>query len=78
MRMPSETHQKTIKSEETDHFRQRKKRYKIEAKNSEMKQSYGLGKYKYLGLFGMKMQSYMTAFVVNAKRIARVLEVIPV
>ena len=75
----SETHQKAIKYEMTEHFRLRKKeRYKIEAKNFEMKQSHGLSRCKYMGLFGMKMQSYMTAFVVNTKRIVRVLEAVSV
>lgn len=78
-RILSETHQKAIKHEETENFSLRKKeRYKIEAKNSEMKQSHGLGKCKYMGLFGMKIQSYMTAFVVNTKRIVRVLEAVSV
>lgn len=58
--------------EQTEYFKQRiKDRYKIEAKNAEMKQSHGLARCKYSGLFGMQIQMYFTAFVTNVKRIVR-------
>lgn len=73
--LKSPIHQKAIDFQQTGAFRDRKRdRYKIEAKNAEMKQSHGFKKSKFLGLFGMKIQSYMTAFVVNAKRIIVLVE----
>lgn len=46
--------------EETEVFRERiKARYKIEAKNGEMKTSHGLEHCIYRGLFGMQVQAYM-------------------
>jgi len=46
----------------------------IEAKNAEMKQVHGLGEADSKGLIAMRLQSYFTAFVVNVKRIVRLLE----
>lgn len=66
---------KQYEFEQTDYFKQRiKDRYKIEAKNAEMKQSHGLARCKYSGLFGMQIQMYFTAFVANAKRIVKLQE----
>lgn len=68
----SALHQKAIDYQKTDDFKNRKKqRYKIEAKNAELKQSHGFQKCKFAGLFGMKMQAYLTSFVVNSKRIVK-------
>ena len=70
-----QTRQKQYNFEQTDYFKERiKDRYKIEAKNAELKQSHGLGKCKYVGLFGMKTQIYFTAFVANVKRIVKLNE----
>lgn len=61
--------------EESEYFKERiKERYKIEAKNAELKQVHGLTRCKYMGLFGMKIQMYFSAFVVNVKRIIRLKE----
>jgi len=66
---------KQYELEQTDYFKQRiKERYKIEAKNAELKQSHGLARCKYVGLFGMKIQIYFTAFVANVKRIVKLNE----
>lgn len=46
-----------------------KSRYKIEAKNSELKQRHGYDVATSTGLFGMQMQGAMTIFAVNLKRI---------
>lgn len=68
----SETHRKQHEFEQTDYFKQRiKDRYKIEAKNAELKQVHGLDKCKYVGLCGMRTQMYFTAFVANVKRIIK-------
>jgi len=62
--------------EESEYFKERiKDRYKIEAKNAELKQAHGLARCKYTGLFGMKIQMYFSAFVVNVKRIIRLKEI---
>jgi len=67
-----ETRGKQQEFEETEYFKERiKERYKIEAKNAELKQAHGLTRCKYTGLFGMKIQMYFSAFVVNVKRIIR-------
>jgi len=46
-----------------------KSRYKIEAKNSELKHRHGYDVAISAGLFGMQMQGAMTIFAVNLKRI---------
>ena len=71
----SETHQKQYEFEQTEYFNTRiKDRYKIEAKNAELKECYGLRRCKYTGLRGMKLQIYFTAFVSNVKRIVKLRE----
>ena len=50
-----------------------KNRYKIEAKNSELKNGHGFKKSKSSGLFGMQLQGATTIFVVNMKRIIKLL-----
>ena len=67
-----ETRGKQYDFENTAYFKERiKERYKIEAKNAELKQSHGLRRCKYVGLFGMQTQIYFTAFVANVKRIVK-------
>jgi IS5 family transposase len=71
----SDTHEKQKQFQETDYFKERaRQRYMIEAKNAELKQSHGLDKCNYLGLYGMKIQSYFTAFASNIKRILKLKE----
>lgn len=50
-----------------------KERYKIEAKNSELKNGHGYHTAKSSGLFGMEIQGATTMFVVNLKRILKIL-----
>jgi IS5 family transposase len=70
----SEAHRAQLDFENTEYFKERvKQRYKIEAKNAELKQAHGLGKAKYKGLFGMTLQTYTAAIVVNCKRIVKLL-----
>jgi transposase, IS5 family len=45
-----------------------KQRYKIEQKNGEAKSRHGLGKCRYVGLAKYALQAYMTATVMNLKR----------
>jgi len=72
----SDTHDKQKAFQETEYFKERaKQRYIIEAKNAELKQAHGLDKCDYLGLFGMKIQSYFTAFTSNVKRIIKLVDI---
>ena len=50
-----------------------KERYKIEAKNSELKQRHGYGVASSSGLIGIQMQGALTIFAVNLKRIVKLL-----
>ncbi|AWE07702.1 IS1182 family transposase [Lysinibacillus sp. 2017] len=79
----SKTYSVTIKSteheeqsifQETDAFKMlAKNRYKIEAKNSELKNPHGYKTAKSAGLFGMQIQGATTIFAVNLKRILKLL-----
>jgi len=56
--------------QETEEFKiYSKQRYKIEAKNSELKHRHGYGVASSRGLFGMTLQGAFTIFAVNMKRI---------
>jgi len=60
--------------QETEEFKEKyRQRYKIEAKNAELKQSYGYDKAISYGLDAMSMQSAMTIFASNLKRILKLL-----
>lgn len=61
-----------IKFQETEHFKQQyRERYKIEAKNAELKNAYGYDKAISYGLSAMTMQGAMTIFAANLKRILK-------
>ncbi|MCM3068658.1 IS5/IS1182 family transposase, partial [Priestia flexa] len=49
-------------------------RYKIEAKNSELKHRHGYDVASSSGLVGMQMQGAMTIFTVNLKRIINLMK----
>lgn len=80
----SKTYSVTIKSPEhneqrafqdSEYFKiQAKERYKIEAKNSELKNRHGYDVAISSGLLGMEMQGAMTIFAVNIKRIVTLLK----
>lgn len=80
----SKTYSVTIKSMEhaeqevfqnTDDFKElARSRYKIEAKNSELKNRHGYDVASSAGLFGMEMQGATTIFAVNLKRILTLLK----
>lgn len=77
----SKTYSVTIKStehkeqaafQETEQFKElARKRYKIEAKNSELKNPHGYETAQSAGLFGMGIQAATTIFAVNLKRIIK-------
>jgi len=69
-RIPSKIHQEQIEFQNTNEFRELyKQRYKIEAKNNELKNNHGLKTTYASGRFGMQLQSIMTIFTVNLNRI---------
>jgi len=74
IRVKSMEHKEQIRLKETDEFKNlSKKRYKIEAKNSEIKNPHGYKTAKSVGLFGMEIQGATTIFAVNLKRILKLL-----
>ncbi|MEG2302670.1 MAG: transposase, partial [Niameybacter sp.] len=72
----SDVHTKQIAFQESEYFKEKsKERYKIEAKNSELKHRHGYDIASSSGLVGMQMQGAMTLFTVNLKRIIKLMEV---
>jgi len=70
----SNTHSKHLAFQKTDDFKIKvKDRYKIEAKNSELKNAHAYGYADSHGISGMNLQAATTIFVVNIKRIMRLL-----
>ena len=72
----SNIHKEQQEFEETEYFKNkiRNERYKIEAKNGEIKQAHGLCKAKYMSLSNMRIQSYLTCIVANIKRTIKIME----
>lgn len=63
-----------IAFQQTKEFKEKaRKRYKIEAKNSELKHVYGYDRAKSYGIDCMRMQGAVTIFVANIKRIIKLL-----
>ena len=61
-----------IKFERSKEFRDKmRERYKIEAKNADLKQNYGLDRATSFGLVNMTMQTALSIFACNLKRIMR-------
>jgi transposase len=68
----SELHQDQIAFQETDYYKEKAKhRYKIEAKNSELKNVHGYGRAISYGINNMQMQGAIAIFTVNLKRIIK-------
>ena len=59
------------KQETQEYIELAKERYKIEAKNAELKNQHGYAHSSYSGLRGMTLQTGVSIFVVNLKRILR-------
>ena len=67
-------HTEQAKFQESDYFKEKsKERYKIEAKNSELKHRHGYDVASSSGLFGMEIQGAMAIFTVNLKRILKLI-----
>ena len=72
VRIKSEEHRQQADFEKTEEFKTKAKgRYKIEAKNDELKNVLGYGRALSYGLDCMRMQGAMAIFVSNIKRILR-------
>lgn len=70
----SDEHQLQMKFQQTDYFKEKAKhRYKIEAKNSELKNVHGYGRASSYGIASMQMQGAMAIFTVNLKRILKLM-----
>lgn len=68
----SEEHKGQLAFQETEYFKEKsKERYKIEAKNSELKHRHGYDVATSSGLLGMQLQGAMAIFAVNLKRILK-------
>jgi len=68
----STIHQEQQIFQETDYFKEKAKhRYKIEAKNSELKNVHGYGRATSYGITNMQMQGALAIFTVNLKRILK-------
>lgn len=68
----SDLHKEQIIFQETEYFKDKAKhRYKIEAKNGELKNVHGYGRAISYGINNMQMQSAMAIFAVNLKRIIK-------
>lgn len=68
----SDLHQEQIAFQETEYYKEKAKhRYKIEAKNSELKNVHGYDRAISYGITNMQMQGAMAIFTVNLKRILK-------
>jgi transposase len=70
----SDTHRQQMAFQETDLYKEKiKHRYKIEAKNSELKNVHGYGRATSYGITNMQMQGALAIFTVNLKRILKLI-----
>ncbi|MEG2789878.1 MAG: transposase, partial [Romboutsia sp.] len=70
----SNIHLDQMSFQESNYFKEKsKERYKIEAKNSELKHRHGYDVSSSSGLIGMEMQGALTIFTVNLKRILKLI-----
>jgi len=71
----SGVHDQQLAFQETDYYKEKiKHRYKIEPKNSELKNVHGYGRATSYGIENMEMQGAMAIFTVNLKRILKLIE----
>lgn len=72
--MICDIHSEQAKFQETEYFKEKsKERYKIEAKNSELKNRHGYDVASSSGLVSLQMQGAITIFAVNLKRIIKLM-----
>lgn len=71
----SDQHSAQAKFQESEYFKEKaRERYKIEAKNSELKHRHGYNVAESSGLIGMELQGAMAIFAVNIKRILKLMK----
>ena len=71
----SNIHKNHMELQETEEFKSKvKARYKIEAKNAELKNAHAFGQADSHGISGMNLQAATTIFVVNIKRIMKLMK----
>ena len=71
----SSEHTEQMAFQEREYFKEKaKERYKIEAKNSELKHRHGYDVASSSGLIGMELQGAMAIFTVNLKRILKLMK----
>lgn len=71
----STEHTEQANFQESEYFKEKsKERYKIEAKNSELKHRHGYDVSSSSGLLGMELQGAMAIFTVNLKRILKLMD----
>ena len=76
VRIQSAIREEQKEFQESAYFRNRaRERYKIEAKNSELKYAHGYKTAQSAGLESMQLQGAMTIFAVNIKRILKLMEI---
>ena len=74
IRIISDEHKEQMAFQNTSEFKLlSKERYKIEAKNAELKNAHGYARAESYGLSAMEMQGAVTLFVVNLKRIMKLM-----
>lgn len=74
VRLISNEHKEQIEFQKSDKFRLlSRERYKIEAKNSELKNIHGYNRAESYGLSALELQGAVTIFVVNLKRIIKLM-----
>ena len=74
IRIISDEHKEQMAFQNTSEFKLlSKERYKIEAKNAELKNAHGYARAESYGLSAMEMQGAVTLFVVNLKRIMKLI-----
>jgi len=67
-------HNEQMKFQQTDYFKEKAKhRYKIEAKNNELKNVHGYDRANSYGIASMQMQGAIAIFTVNLKRILKLM-----
>ena len=70
----SDEHTEQAEFQKSYYFKEKsKQRYKIEAKNSELKHRHGYDVASFSGLVGMEMQGAIAIFAVNLKRILKII-----
>ena len=74
IRVLSDSHREQMEFQKSQKFRElSRERYKIEAKNAELKNAHGYDRADSYGISAMELQGAVTIFVVNLKRIMKMM-----